>query len=83
MDLPADDKLQMLSQLLNDNRVRTYIYAPKDDNMTKLSQFSSEYVVYNAIDDNGMQSVEALQKLDFEEEMKTLGKVVSQPSLVM
>jgi len=83
MDLSAEDKLQMMAQLLNDNRVRTYIYSPNDDSMVKLTQLCSEYVVYNAIDENGSNPIEALRKLDFKEEMKSLGKVVSQPSLVM
>ena len=83
IDLPAEEKLQMLAQILNDNRVRTYIYAPNDTNMITLSQLCSEYLVYNAIDENGTNPVEALRKLDFKEEMKILAKVVSQPSLVM
>ncbi|MEA3512673.1 MAG: VWA domain-containing protein [Campylobacterota bacterium] len=83
MDLPNDEKLQMLSQHIGDNKVRTYIYAPSDDNLVKLSQLQSEYVIYNAIDSNGDNPVDALQKLNFEKEMKTLGKVVSQTSLII
>ncbi|MEA3289191.1 MAG: vWA domain-containing protein [Campylobacterota bacterium] len=83
MDLPNDEKLQMLSQHIGDNKVRTYIYAPSDDNMVKLSQLQSEYVIYNAIDSDGDNPVDALQKLNFEKEMKTLGKVVSQTSLII
>lgn len=83
IDLPNDDKIQMLADMVNDNRVRTYIYAPMDDNMSKLSNLTTEYLSYNAIDQNGLKATDALEKLDFTEEMKTLGKVVSQPSLVM
>lgn len=83
IDLPNDDKIQMLADMVNDNRVRTFIYAPKDPNMTKLSQLTTEYLSYNAIDSDGSKPVDALQRLNFQDEMKTLGKVVSQPSLVM
>jgi hypothetical protein len=81
--LPNDDKIQMLADMVNDNRVRTYIYAPMDDNMSKLANLTTEYLSYNAIDQNGADPKEALRKLDFTQEMKVLGKVVSQPSLVM
>jgi len=83
IDLPNDDKIQMLADMVNDNRVRTFIYAPKDDNMIKLSNLTTEYLSYNAIDSDGSKPVDALQKLNFKDEMQTLGKVVSQPSLVM
>lgn len=83
VDLPNDDKIQMLADMVNDNRVRTFIYAPKDDNMIKLSNLTSGYLSYNAIDSDGSKPVEALQKLNFKDEMQILGKVVSQPSLVM
>ena len=83
VDLPNDDKIQMLADMVNDNRVRTFIYAPKDDNMIKLSNLTSGYLSYNAIDSDGTKPVEALQKLNFKDEMQILGKVVSQPSLVM
>jgi hypothetical protein len=83
VDLPNDDKIQMLADMVNDNRVRTFIYAPKDDNMIKLSNLTSGYLSYNAIDSDGSKPVEALQKLNFKDEMQILGKVVSQSSLVM
>jgi len=83
IELPNDDKLQMLADMVNDNRVRTFVYAPKDDNMIKLSKLTTEYLSYNAIDSDGLKPVESLQKLNFQDEMTTLGKVVSQPSLVM
>ena len=83
IDLPNDDKIQMLADMVNDNRVRTFIYAPKDDKMIKLSNLTSEYLSYNAIDSDGSDPKDALRKLDFKDEMQIIGKVVSQPSLVM
>jgi len=83
IDLPNDDKIQMLADMVNDNRVRTFIYAPKDDNMIKLSNLTTEYLSYSAVDGDGLNPIEALRQLDFKDEMQIIGKVVSQPSLVM
>lgn len=83
MDLPNDEKINMLAQLINSNHVRTYIYAPNDSNIDRLSKVASDFVVYKVIDKNGANPIEALRKLDFVKEMETLGKEVSQPSLIM
>ncbi|RLA73821.1 MAG: hypothetical protein DRG78_21930 [Epsilonproteobacteria bacterium] len=81
MDLPNDEKNNMLAQLINENHVRTYIYAPNDKNIDQVSKVASDFVVYKVIDKGGINPIEALQKLDFVKEMETLGKEVSQPSL--
>jgi len=76
------DGIQLLSQMINDNHVYTFIFAPKHGDYNQIKTNCSKYVTYNAVNEGGEDPVEALKNIDFADVLKTLGKSISIASAV-
>jgi hypothetical protein len=76
------DGTMLLSQMINDNHTYVHLFAPKDDAYANLKQGAGKYFNYSPIDKEGVSLVEALKDIDFTKTLETLGKSVSQASLI-
>ena len=76
------DGLQLLAQQINDSHAYVHLFAPKHDDYIEIKNKCGKYVNYVAIDENGENPVEALRNTDFTDVLKTLGKSISQASLI-
>jgi len=76
------DGVQLLSQMINDNHVYTFIFAPKHDDYLQVKNNCSKYVNYHVVNESGENPVEALKSVDFADVLKILGKSISQASVV-
>jgi len=76
------DGLQLLSQMINDNHVYTFIFAPKHDDYLQIKNNCPKYVNYHVINESGENPVEALKSVNFADVLKILGKSISQASVV-
>lgn len=76
------DGVTLLSQMINDNHVYVHLFAPIHDDYKTLKNNCGKYVNYVVLNENGSNPVEALKNIDFSEALKTLGKSVSQASLI-
>lgn len=76
------DGIQLLSQMINDNHIYTFIFAPKYEDYNQIKTNCSKYVNYDAVNEKGEDPVEALKNIDFKDVLKTLGKSISIASAV-
>ena len=74
--------LPLLSQNIKSNHINLFMYAPSNDDYNELSMSSGSNVTYNVINPQGENPVDALKNLDFTGTIETLGKTVSQLSIV-
>lgn len=72
----------LLSQMLNDSHTYVHLFAPKNDQYSNLKQGAGKFFNYSPIDQEGVSLVEALKNVDFTKTLETLGKSVSQASLI-
>lgn len=76
------DGIQLLSQQISDGHTYVHMFAPIHDDYTTLKNNASKYVSYHPVNPQGENPVEALKNTDFTDILKTLGKSVSQASLI-
>lgn len=76
------DGIVLLSQQISDNHTYVHMFAPVHDDYSAIKNNASKYVNYVAIGEDGASPVEALKNIDFSKALETLGKSVSQASLI-
>ena len=76
------DGISLLSQQISDNHTYVHMFAPVHDDYIAIKNNSSKYVNYIAIGEDGVSPVEALKNVDFSKALETLGKSVSQASII-
>lgn len=77
------DGLQLLSQQINDGHTYLHIFAPFHDDYLLIKNQAGKYVNYVPLNNQETNSVEALKNINFTDVLKTLGKSVSQASLIV
>lgn len=81
--LGADvDGIALLGQQISKNHTYIYMFAPVHDDYSMIKNNVNKYVNYVAIGEDGTSPVEALKNIDFSKALETLGKSVSQASLI-
>jgi len=76
------DGIALLSQQITDNHTYVHMYAPVHSDYTAIKNNASKYLNYIAIGEDGTSPVEALKNIDFSKALETLGKSVSQASII-
>lgn len=76
------DGISLLSQQISDNHTYVHMFAPVHDDYIAIKNNASKYVNYVTIGEDGTTPVEALKNVDFSKALETLGKSVSQASLI-
>jgi len=81
-DLTRDDKLQLLVQKIEEERVYLFLYAPVHKDYQYLAQEASDRVTYEALNESGEDPRVALRELNFDKVLEILGKSISQVSIL-
>ncbi len=76
------DGISLLSQQISDNHTYVHMFAPVHDDYIAIKNNANKYVNYVTIGEDGTPPVEALKNVDFSKALETLGKSVSQASLI-
>ncbi len=76
------DGIALLSQQIADNHTYVHMFAPVHSDYSAIKNNASKYVNYVAIGEDGTSPVEALKNIDFSKALETLGKSVSQASII-
>lgn len=76
------DGLQLLSQQITDGHTYLHMFAPVHGDYETIKNNGGKYVNYIPVNPGGENPVEALKSTDFSDVLKTLGKSVSQASMV-
>lgn len=76
------DAMQLLIQQINNGHIYLHMFAPKHDNYIRLKNGIGKFGNYVALGSNGASPVEALKQVDFAKVLETLGKSVSQASII-
>jgi hypothetical protein len=81
-ELSREDKLQLLVQKILNERVYLFVYAPVHKDYKYLVDNATDRVMYEALNEDGSNPVEALRNLKFDEVLEILGKSISQVSIL-
>ncbi|MEA2019282.1 MAG: vWA domain-containing protein [Campylobacterota bacterium] len=76
------DGIALLSQQIADGHTYVHMFAPVHDDYTAIKNNSGRFVNYIPLNEDGSSPVEALKNTDFTKALETLGKSVSQASLI-
>ena len=76
------DGLQLLIQQINDGHTYLHMFAPKHNDYLRLKNGIGRFGNYVAVNEGGGSPVTALKEVDFAKVLETLGKSVSQASLI-
>ena len=76
------DGLQLLIQQINDGHTYLHMFAPKHHDYIRLKNGIGRFGNYVAVNEGGESPVKALKQVDFAKVLETLGKSVSQASLI-